>query len=141
MGGAMLPRPDVGRVVLYVRSEPKEHRRDLPYVETSVFGRMAGFVAPPLLTGRPPSQDALDDPGPNELPPEHQECLVLVEDLARRRRVPLQVIDVTQPAAIGTEPPEALLNLPFPVLVRADGQYLSGEADFTPSAVRRFLRD
>lgn len=131
---------DEGGLVLYVRSLPPEPRPDLRDVGYP-FGRIFGW-APGWGTSRahPPTNAPKRESGPPEVPAEQSRCAQMTLDIARRMGRPVRVVDVTVELA-----PRDVVETPegepafFPILVRPDGARLSGESDFTPGGVRRFL--
>ncbi len=65
----------------------------------------------------------------------------LVIDVARRERRPLTIVNVDRPGeALPIVDRFVRPSDVFPVLVRADGERLAGEQEFTRSGLRRFLR-
>ena len=137
--------------VLYVRSLPAEPKADLTFVQNS-FLRM--FISPLVLAGptsgslrEPPSQGGAGSGSPEatkrpeiEVPVEQARCGLMALDIARRMGRSIRVVDVSRELV-----PRDIVETPdgepafFPILVRSDGARLSGESDFTPGRVRRFL--
>lgn len=126
--------------VIYVRSQPIDAHAEFQPVGPLV--RLLGTTASnePHDIGGPEAAG----PGPPPqigLPPQESQCLALVLDLARRMRTPVRVIDASRelvPRDIledGRGEPRF-----FPVLVRSDGARLSGEEEFLPGRVKRFLK-
>lgn len=128
-------------VVMYVKSQAPEYHPTLDYVETSIAGRLGSMLLPSGLLGdRPEKREPASGQAVKELPLEQAQCVRLVLDVARRRRCPVQVIDVSRQSMPGAVIETRLGDTePFPILVRPDGARLSGLAEFTPGSVRRFL--
>ena len=127
-------------VVMYVRSQPPEPGPSFDYNVTSITSRLKSMVLPTGLSGGKGDAQAPAPPGADELPRQQAFCVRLVLDLARRVGCAVRVVDVSRPTSLH----EVLETPPgesegFPVLVRPDGDRLSGEEEFTPRRVRRFL--
>lgn len=139
--------------VLYVRSQPAEPRADLRDVQSS-FLRILNLFYPgaglfPVLAG--PLERSLgalagssppNAPGPPgiEVPVEQARCGLMTVDIAHRMGRSVRVVDVSRELVsrevTGTPDGDEPF---FPILVRPDGARLSGESDFTPGRVRKFL--
>ena len=136
--------------VLYVRSQPLEPTADLTEIQTAfrrVFFPLAmrdlvhGAVAgqPSKIWAAPPPPNP---PSPRDIavPVEQARCGLMTADIARRMGRSVRVVDVSRELA-----PHDIVQTPdgeeafFPILVRRDGARLSGESDFTPGRVRKFL--
>lgn len=127
--------------VMYVRSQPLDARSEFPILPpwspTRLFGTALAGAAPyrtdaeSARSGTPPKVG---------LPRQQSQCLAMVLDLARRARRTVRVVDVSRESV-----PREVVEDPggeprfFPILVRPDGAQLSGEEEFTPSRVKRFL--
>ena len=137
--------------VLYVRSQPAEPRSDLTDVQNTF---VRAFLSPLAAVGKGTgaatghssnvgagygSSEAPKHPD-IEVPAEQARCGRMTLDIARRMGRSIRVVDVSRELA-----PRDVVETPdgeeafFPILVRPDGARLSGESDFTPGRVRRFL--
>ncbi len=111
--------------------------------------RFRAFTLPePYRAARPPAdfdkpfvESETNAPRPWEFPIDVRQCLELVLDLARRLGKKVVVIDVNRPGD-QTEVARRWADADplYPLLVSALGDRLEGLSDFTPTAVRDFLR-
>jgi hypothetical protein len=132
---------DRGTLILYVRSGPPEFAGDFSSVDTSVWRGTLSRIIPVNALGRAPERKEAADENSERVPRQQIQCVQLVLDIAKRYSKQVRVVDVNHRRAI--EPPltPGLVDKPFPILVRPDGQQLVGEAEFTPGRIRKFLRD
>jgi hypothetical protein len=142
--------PSGRALLLFVAGEPSSGPDPMKDVETSVFRRVSGMMLGSGLVGRPKASSTRNrtpqSPSPEDalwhLPPEEIQCVKMVLLIAQKRGRSVTVVDVNR-----DEGHQVLIarwvgaDDVLPLLVRPDGTRLEGLEDFTPSQVRRFIRE
>ncbi|MGP8109402.1 MAG: hypothetical protein ACLQD9_01640 [Thermoplasmata archaeon] len=133
-----------GTLVMYVASQaglPGGLIGEIPFAFgarlASLFVPFAGLAQAKEVN----AAQAADEGDPDELPPSARQCILLVLDYAKRYGWSVHLVDVTRQRVSESEILGSLgAEAHLPLLVRPDRARLEGEEQFTPSAVRKFLR-
>jgi hypothetical protein len=139
-----------GSFVLFVAGEPDTGADPFKDVQTSIVRRLAGVVVGGAVVGghgKRKKREADERAASQGLPPwilprEQQQCIELVEDAAQELQRSVTLVDVNRP-----EGNQSLVDRWFtpdsilPLLVSPSGERLEGNERFTPTTIRRFLRD
>ena len=137
-------------LVLFVAGEPDTGPDPLRDVDTSVWSRFAGvFVGGAVVGHFTGASGGKGAPRPLaegqvhwHLSREQNQCVELVLQVAQREGRTVQLVDVNlagddQSLVDRWVGPDDLL----PILVRPDGDRLTGLEEFVPGRVRRFIRE